>query len=96
MYYKVLWLLLICGLRQVEYFLDCVYFLCCNYLRFFFRFFLLLIFFDGINFDFDGMEFVFEQQVLFRVDSLFDLRPHSLVPAGEERGQILEHLNFFF
>ena len=40
-------------------------------------FFLLLIFFDGINFDFDGLEFVFEQQVLFRVDSLFDLRPHG-------------------
>ena len=41
------------------------------------------------------MEFVFEQQVLFRVDSLFDLRPHGLVPAGGERGQNLEHLNFF-
>ena len=44
---------------------------------YFFRFFLLLIFFDGINFDFDGLEFVFEQQVLFSVDSLFDLRPHG-------------------
>ena len=53
---------------------------------FFFRFFLLLIFFDGINFDFDGMEFVFEQQVIFRVDSLFDLRPHGLVPPGWGKG----------
>ena len=56
---------------------------------------MLLIFFEGINFDFDGMEFVFEQQVLFRVDPLFDLRPHGLVPGGWERGQNLEHLNFF-
>ena len=56
---------------------------------------MLLIFFDGINFDFDGMEFVFEQQVLFRVDSLFDLQPHGLVPGGGKRGQNLEHLNFF-
>ena len=56
---------------------------------------MLLIFFDGINFDFDGMEFVFEQQVLFRVDSLFDLRPHGLEPRGGERGQNLEHLRFF-
>ena len=56
---------------------------------------MLLIFFDGINFDFDGMDFVFEQQALFRVDSLFDLRPHGLVPRGGERGQNLEHLNFF-
>ena len=55
---------------------------------------MLLTFFDGINFDFDGMEFVFEQQVLFRVDSLFDLRPHGLVPGVGERGQNLEHLNF--
>ena len=57
---------------------------------------MLLIFFDGINFDFDGMEFVFEQQVLFRVDSLFDLRPHGLVPPGWGKGQNLEHLRFFF
>ena len=42
------------------------------------------------------MEFVFEQQVLCRVDSLFDLQPHGLVPPGGERGQNLEHLNFFF
>ena len=57
---------------------------------------MFLIFFDGINFDFEGMEFVFEQQVLFRVDSLFDLRPHGLVPGGGERGQNLEHLKKFF
>ena len=57
---------------------------------------MLLIFFDGINFDFDEMDFVFEQQALFRVDSLFDLRPNGLVPRGGERGQNLEHLNFFF
>ena len=56
---------------------------------------MLLIFFDGINFDFDGMEFVFEQQVLFRVDSLFDLRPQGLVPPGLGKGQNLEHLSFF-
>ena len=36
------------------------------------------------------MEFVFEQQVLFRVD----LRPHGLVPPGWEKGQNLEHLSF--
>ena len=57
-----------------------------NILDFFFRFFLLLIFIDGINFDFDGIEFVFEQQVLLRVDSLFDLRPHGLVPLGVGKG----------
>ena len=45
-------------------------------------------------FDFDGMEFVFEQQALFRVDSLFDLRPHGLAPTGGERGQNLDHLRF--
>ena len=56
---------------------------------------MLLIFFDGNNFDFNGMEFVFEQQVLFRVDSLFDLRPHGLVPGGGERGQNIEHIKFF-
>ena len=54
------------------------------------------MFFDGINFDFDGMEFVFEQQVLFRVDSVFDLRPHFLVPPGWGKGQNLEHFRFFF
>ena len=59
-------------------------------------FFLLLIFIDGINFDFDGMKFVFERQVLFRVDSLFDLRPHGLVSPGWGKGQNLEHLRFFF
>ena len=37
------------------------------------------------------MEFVFEQQVLFRVD----LRPHGLVPPGWGKGQNLEHLSFF-
>ena len=42
------------------------------------------------------MEFVFEQQVLIRVNSLFDLRPHGLVPGGGERGQNLEHTRFFF
>ena len=47
---------------------------------------MLLIFFDGINFDFVEMEFVFEQQVLLRVDSLFDLRPHGLVPPGWGKG----------
>ena len=57
---------------------------------------MLLSFFDGINFDFDGIEFVFEQEVLFRVDSLFDLRPHGLVPPGWGKGQNLEHLRFFF
>ena len=36
------------------------------------------------------MEFVFEQQVLFRVD----LRPHGLVPPGWGKGQNLEHLSF--
>ena len=41
------------------------------------------------------MEFVFEQEVPFRVDTSFDLRPHGLVPAGGERGQNLEHLIFF-
>ena len=57
---------------------------------------MLLIFFDGINFDFDGMEFVFEQRVLFRVVSLFDLRPHVFVPPGWGKSQNLEHLRFFF
>ena len=43
------------------------------------------------------MEFVFEQQVLFMVDSFFDLQPHGLVPrGGGERGQNLEQLRFFF
>ena len=32
------------------------------------------------------MEFVFEQQVLVRVDPLFDLRPHGLVPQGWGKG----------
>ena len=43
-------------------------------------------FFDGINLD--GIEFVFEQQVLnlFRVESLFDLQPHGLVPPGWGKG----------
>ena len=54
------------------------------------------MFFDGINFDFDGMEFVFEQQVLFRVDSVFDLQPHGLVPPEWGKGQNLEHFRFFF
>ena len=36
------------------------------------------------------MEFVFEQQVLFRVN----LRPHGLVPLGWGKGQNLEHLSF--
>ena len=53
------------------------------------------MFFDGINFDFDGMECVFEQQVLFRVDSVFDLRPHGLVPPGWGKGQNLEHFRTF-
>ena len=42
------------------------------------------------------MEFVFEQKVLFKVDSLFDLRPHGLVPPGWGKGQNLEHLSVFF
>ena len=50
-----------------------------------------LTIFDGINFDSDGMQFVFEQQVLFRVD----LRPHGLVPSGWGKGKNLEHLSFF-
>ena len=31
------------------------------------------------------MEFVFEKQVLFRVE-MFDLRPHGLVPPGWGKG----------
>ena len=37
-----------------------------------------------------------EQQILFRVDSLCDLRPQGLVPLDEARGQNLELLRFFF
>ena len=40
--------------------------------------------------------FVFEQHILFRVDSLCDLRVYGLVPPGGVRGQNLEHLRFFF
>ena len=57
---------------------------------------MLLIFFDEINFDFDGMEFVFQQQVLFRVDSLFDLRPHGLVPPVGKGVKIWNIFFFFF
>ena len=39
---------------------------------------------------------VFEQQILFKVDSVCDLRPQGLVPLGGARGQNLEHLRFFF
>ena len=41
--------------------------------------------------------FVFEQQVLFRVESLCDFQPLCLVPMGGGRGQNLGHLkkNFF-
>ena len=42
--------------------------------------------------------FVFEQQVLFRVESLCDFQPLFLVPRGGARGQNLGHLkkNIFF
>ena len=42
--------------------------------------------------------FVFEQQVLFRVESLCDFQPLCLVPMGGGRGQNLGHLKkiFFF
>ena len=42
--------------------------------------------------------FVFEQQVLFRVESLCDFQPLFLVPRGGARGQNLGHLkkNYFF
>ena len=36
--------------------------------------------------------FVFEQQVLFRVESLCDFQPLFLVPRGGARGQNLGHL----
>ena len=36
--------------------------------------------------------FVFEQQVLFRVESLCDFQPLFLVPSGGARGQNLGHL----
>ena len=40
--------------------------------------------------------FVFEQQVLFRVNSLFDLQPHGLVPNGDgERCHNLDYLRLF-
>ena len=57
---------------------------------------MLLIFFDGINFDFDGMEFVFEQQVLLglTLSLTWDLMVYC--PRGWGKGQNLEHLNFFF
>ena len=38
---------------------------------------------------------VFEQQLLYRVESLWDLRPQGLVPKDGARGQNLEHLDFF-
>ena len=42
--------------------------------------------------------FVFEQQELFRVESLCDFQPLFLVPRGGARGQNLGHLkkNIFF
>ena len=44
--------------------------------------------------------FVFEQQVLFRVGSLFDLQPHHahglVSPVDGERCHNLEHLRLFF
>ena len=43
--------------------------------------------------------FVFEQQVLFRVESLCDFQPLFLVPRGGARGQNLGHLKkiiFFY
>ena len=42
--------------------------------------------------------FVFEQQVLFRVESLCDFQPLFLVPRGGARGQNLGHLKkkYFF
>ena len=42
---------------------------------------------------------VFEQQVLFRVESLCDFQPLFLVPRGGARGKNLGHLKkkkFFF
>ena len=36
--------------------------------------------------------FVFEQQVLFKVESLCDFQPLFLVPRGGARGQNLGHL----
>ena len=41
---------------------------------------------------------VFEQQILFRVDSLCDLGPQGLVPPGWGKGSksILEFFSFFF
>ena len=33
------------------------------------------------------IEFVFEQQVLFRADSLCDFQPYGLMPWGGARGQ---------
>ena len=41
---------------------------------------------------------VFEQQVLFRVESLCDFQPLFLVPRGGARGQNLGHLkkNIYF
>ena len=38
--------------------------------------------------------FVFEQQVLFRVDSLCDFRLYGSIPQGGARGQSLGHLRF--
>ena len=40
--------------------------------------------------------FVFEQQVLFRVDFLYGFRSSGSVPQGGARGQNLEHLRIFF
>ena len=40
--------------------------------------------------------FEFEQQVLFRVDSLFNLQPHGLVPPGMGKGVIIKNILDFF
>ena len=39
--------------------------------------------------------FVFEQQVLFRVDFLYGFRPKGSVPQGGARGQNLDYLRIF-
>ena len=40
--------------------------------------------------------FIFEQQVLFRVDFLCAFQPEDLVSWGGARGQNLGHLRFVF
>ena len=40
--------------------------------------------------------FVFKQQVLFRVDFLFDFGPYGTVPQGGARDQNLGHLKNHF